>query len=120
MSGFPDAARSACPSTALTAPRARRVVKADTPGACASFRDCCRAADHDRKQRIAAVRIQVPLARREIQVLLLSQHLQYVVVRDQVARVAPAREAEQIPLVADPARVMRELPDRDPLPEVRL
>jgi hypothetical protein len=74
--------------------------------------------DHSH-QRESAVRVQLTITWDEVQVLLSREQLQHVVIGDQVAGITPAREAQQVPLVADSARVVRQVPDGDLLSEVR-
>jgi hypothetical protein len=78
-----------------------------------------RAAHNHGKQRVAAVGVEMLLARREVEVLLARQQREHVVIGDEVARVAPAGKSEQRPLVADAAGVMDQMADCDALAEVR-
>ena len=61
---------------------------------------------HLRQQRIAGIGIEMFRARREIERLLPRQDRQNIGVRDQVERITPAGQRQQLPLVAQAAGVM--------------
>ena len=61
---------------------------------------------HLRQQRIAGIGIEMFRARRKIERLLPRQDRQNIGVRDQVERVTPAGQRQQLPLVAQAAGVM--------------
>ena len=71
------------------------------------------ALDRDREQRVAGVAVEVLRARPEVERRLARQEIEDVALRDDVASPAPARHLQQAPLIPDPARVLREVAQRD-------
>ena len=71
------------------------------------------ALDRDGEQRVAGVAVEVLRARPEVERRLARQEIEDVTLRDDVASPAPARHLQQAPLVPNPARVLREMAQRD-------
>ncbi len=71
-----------------------------------------RALDDHRQQRVAGVAVQKFVARREVEILLTAHEIDELRLGEQpVAR--PPRQCEKCEVVAQPARVMEQLPQRD-------
>ena len=76
------------------------------------------ALDDDREQRISGVAVEVAAARREMHGRLPREQVEHVPLGDDVPFPAPPRHLQQAPLIANPARVVREMTERDGLAEI--
>ena len=90
----------------------RSVVKARNHWPLTFFTTCA-------KQREAGVGIEEFRARLEVEVFLAGHHRQNIGVGDQVERVAPAGNRQQLPLIAQTAGVVQEVTERDRRAEIR-
>ncbi len=74
-----------------------------------SERLAAHALDYYGQQRVPGVGIEMLLARLEVQFLLMAHHLQYVIFGDDIVE-PPARHCEKLPLVAQAAGVVDQVP----------
>ena len=75
--------------------------------------------DDDAEQRVAGIAVEMLRAGIEVERRLARRDAEDVGRRHHVRFPAPARHRQQVPLIAQAARVVRQVPERDGLAEVR-